>query len=355
MYKPIHNSTPPRIGVVMTAFNAAPFLKETISSILSQSFTDFEFIIVDNNSTDDSLAIIKTFKDSRIKLIENNQNLGQTGALNVGIHASQAPFIARMDADDICLPERLQRQYDYMEKNPHVGVLGSRAININENGKHIGYYNVPTHPSWIRSCLCASGDLTRWCLIHPSVMIRRSVLNKSGLYNEGRSVSGYPQDYNLWKRLLPHCDIHNLKQPLLKYRILSRSESRQFSAIREYRAEITSEQIRRHMPEFSEPQIKSLTRMLEFLPQKQKENPAACLSLFDQYFDKFTADRMSRAKQDYFKTKIKLYYLPQLRKTGKRTALSLLAKYFLRHPQWLFDPYFYSKIIKSGENQNASI
>lgn len=344
--QPIMSEHPVKISVVMTVYNGASYLNDAVQSVLDQTFPDFELIIVDNNSSDNSLDIVRRFQDRRIRLIPSEHNLGQTKALNVGIHASRAPYIARMDADDICLPQRLAKQYAFMETHPHVGLLGSRAVNIDEHNRVIGKYNVPTDPHWLYCCLCASGELTRWSLIHPGVMIRRSVLDQSGLYNEKRSVSGYPQDYDLWSRVIRHADVANLKEPLLQYRVLAASESRSFSAIFKYRLEISREKIRHHLPGLSDAEADPLARMLEFMPQKSAGDGETALNLFDRYFDAFTIRRIPPDRIQYFKNRIKTCYLPRLWRTNRKLCFNSFIQFVIKSPGLLIDPLLYSKILK---------
>ena len=111
----------------MPAYNAEKYIAESIESILSQTFTDFEFIIINDASTDSTKEIIESFQDSRIILINNEQNLGVAKSLNIGIATAKGKYIARMDADDISLPERFQTQFNFMEKNPDIDICGSWA------------------------------------------------------------------------------------------------------------------------------------------------------------------------------------------------------------------------------------
>jgi len=125
-------SDAPKISVVMSVFNGERYLSEAIESILNQTFRDFEFVIVDNQSTDKSSNVVSSFKDDRIVFIQNTKNLGQTRALNVGLRRSKAPYIARMDADDIAYPDRLQTQYDYLNENLNIDVVGSWCLDIDD-------------------------------------------------------------------------------------------------------------------------------------------------------------------------------------------------------------------------------
>ena len=124
----------PQISVVMPAYNAEKYITEAIDSILFQTFKDFEFIIINDASTDSTKDIIESYKDPRIKLVNNEQNKGVAKSLNIGISVACGKYIARMDADDIALPERFQKQFDFMEQHPNIDVCGSWAKKTgNEN------------------------------------------------------------------------------------------------------------------------------------------------------------------------------------------------------------------------------
>ncbi|MDD4353774.1 MAG: glycosyltransferase family A protein, partial [Candidatus Nanoarchaeia archaeon] len=129
-----------RISVIMSAYNTERYIAEAIESILNQTFKDFEFIIIDDGSTDDSLKIIKRYvkKDRRIKLIHNKKNIGLTKSLNKGLKIAKGQYIARMDADDISLPQRFQIQYDFLEKNKDIFLIGTTAFLIDDKGDRLG-------------------------------------------------------------------------------------------------------------------------------------------------------------------------------------------------------------------------
>ena len=123
----------------MSVYNGAKFLGEAIDSILAQTFTEFEFIIIDDASTDDSLKIINSYKDARIIVVKNTKNHGLTKSLNIGIAKAKGKYVARMDADDISMPKRLEKQFDFMEEHPEFAFCGSKAISINEEGQEVKY------------------------------------------------------------------------------------------------------------------------------------------------------------------------------------------------------------------------
>lgn len=199
----------------MPVYNGERFLKEAIESILTQTYTDFEFIIINDGSTDKSEEIIKSFPDPRIKLISQT-NKGIIGALNAGLKIAQGDYIARMDADDISEPMRLQEQLAFMQSNPSIVLCGTWAKTINENGAIIGSYNYPpvTHTN-IRKAIIRHNPF-----IHPSVMFTQKVIEKVGLYNLNYK---HAEDYELWTRIVARFKTANIPKHLLRYRITSGS------------------------------------------------------------------------------------------------------------------------------------
>jgi len=198
----------------MSVYNGAKFLAEAIDSVLAQTFTDFEFIIIDDASLDTSLNIINSYKDARIVLIQNNKNIGLTKSLNIGISKAKGKYIARMDADDISMPKRLEKQFGFLEEHPEFAFCGTRATTINDVGKEIRYFKPPTDSSKILALL-----LFKNCFFHSSLIIRtEKILQVSG-YNEAYK---YAQDYKLYLELFKNkCYGINLKEQLLVYRVLN--------------------------------------------------------------------------------------------------------------------------------------
>lgn len=209
----------PKISVVMSVYNGEKFLKESVSSILNQTYRDFEFIIIDDGSTDSSLEILRDFKkeDSRIKLV-SRENKGLTRSLNEGIKLAQGEYIARMDSDDISMPERFEKQIAFLEKNKDIALCGTWAINIDENGNEIGKYKTPIMSKEIKKTILFHNPF-----IHPSVMIRKEIINNIGVYNEKIK---YAQDYEYWLRVIKKNKVANLDDFLLKYRIGKKSMTR---------------------------------------------------------------------------------------------------------------------------------
>ncbi len=205
----------PKITVVLPVYNGEKYLRETLESILQQSFTDFEFLIIDDGSTDNSRAIINSFGDKRIRFLQNPKRLKLAGALNRGFKEAGGEYIARMDADDISHPQRLQKQLDFMEVNQHVGMCGS-AIEIfgeDQTGRTDVY---PASAEKIEAYALFDSP---FC--HPSTMLRKRVFHEHALLYDG---SYYPtEDYELWTRALAKFPTANLSHVLLKYRVHSSS------------------------------------------------------------------------------------------------------------------------------------
>ena len=177
------------VSVVMSVFNEEKYIERVMDSILSQTFTDFEFIIIDDGSTDRTLEILHSYNDKRILIIQQS-NKGLTASLNVGINHSQGKYIARQDADDISYPSRLMEQVSYFFNNSSVAVLATRGLIIDgARSQNTPFYSNPVIIKKLR---------LRNILIHSSVMIRKDIFESIGLYDEQYRTS---QDYDAWIRL----------------------------------------------------------------------------------------------------------------------------------------------------------
>jgi glycosyltransferase involved in cell wall biosynthesis len=199
----------PFVTVLMPIYNGSEFLGEAIESILNQTYSDFEFLIIDDGSTDQSIDLIKTYDDPRIRLIMNKKNIGQSATLNKGLDLARGEYIARMDQDDISIPERIKKQLKFMENNSDVDVCGSW---LQLFGKYNGINQLPIDSEKIKVNL-----LTNQNLAHPTVMIRKSTLVKYDFnYNPNYSIA---QDYDLWIRMSEYCTFFNIPEPLVKYRM----------------------------------------------------------------------------------------------------------------------------------------
>ena len=193
----------------MPVYNGSVFLAEAIESILRQTFTDFEFLIIDDCSTDNSVNIIQSYNDTRIRLIQNDVNIGQSDTMNRGLKLARGEFIARMDQDDISLPERLEIQSEYMEMNPNVGVLGCNINNVDAKLNFISHNKRPnTHHQNMWKLLYNT------CLMHPTAFIRLSAL-KGNKYDKRFSPC---EDYEFWSRLIHLTTIEQLEDTLVLLR-----------------------------------------------------------------------------------------------------------------------------------------
>ena len=205
--------TSPRISVALSVYNNAAYLTAALDSILAQCFADFELVIVDDGSTDASPAIIDRYaaRDPRIRVIRQ-ANQGLIASLNHIIDVARGEYIARMDGDDIALPERFARQLAFLDAHSDHGVVGTQIRGITESGAPRPGHKVeyPTSSDAVAETLASRSPLC-----HPSVMMRREVLRSVGRY---RAAYRHCEDYDLWLRLVDRTRMANLPDPLLLYR-----------------------------------------------------------------------------------------------------------------------------------------
>jgi hypothetical protein len=201
---------PPRVTVLMPVYNGEQHLGEAIESILGQTFRDFEFLIVNDGSTDRSVEIIDSYADARIRLVHNETNSGLIFTLNRGLELARGAYVARMDCDDISLPERLARQVAFMDGHPDVGICGAwfRKFGLGKD-KVVRWQ---TAPDGIRC-----GLLFDAMVGHPTVMMRSELIRKFGLRYDPACKNA--EDFELWVRAVEHCNLANLGEVLLLYRV----------------------------------------------------------------------------------------------------------------------------------------
>lgn len=204
---------PPSISVIMAVHNGEPYLLEAIDSVFGQTFSDFEFIIVDDASNDRTADILGSYEDSRLRIVTLATNVGLAEALNIALEYSQGEFVARMDADDVAYPQRFEKQVATLRMHPEVVLLGSYYDLIGKNGVKFG--EIQVLDSLDSNIRCGLPHANQFC--HPSVMMRCEVVKGLGGY---RSLAGrYAQDYDLWLRMAEKGKLMNLPQSLLKYRV----------------------------------------------------------------------------------------------------------------------------------------
>jgi glycosyltransferase involved in cell wall biosynthesis len=205
------------VSVVMAVFNGEKYLKEAVGSVLSQSLDDFEFIIIDDGSSDGTASIVRSFGDKRIKLI-SRENKGLAPSLNEGIGIARGKYVVRMDADDICMPDRFRKQIEFMEVHPECSVLGSSAIIIDKDGAYLYESSVETEWADIKARLPLAVPI-----FHSSTVFERDKVLKCGGYQEG--VRQYLEDTVLWNRMARYGELRNLPDALIKYRLVPESIS----------------------------------------------------------------------------------------------------------------------------------
>lgn len=211
-------SVPPEISVILSVYNGQDYLQEAIDTVLNQTFADFELIVVDDGSSDESASIVESCRDDRIRLVKNASNRGLVYSLNKGIELSRGRYLARMDADDLCVTTRFEKQFHFMEKHPEVGVCGAWFELFEDGSAHRRIIRFPVEDKGIRALMPVYSALA-----HPTVMIRKSALTDRQL--------SYPdchrlEDYALWSFLLQHTKAHNFPEVLLFHRRHARNESR---------------------------------------------------------------------------------------------------------------------------------
>lgn len=200
-----------KVSVVMSVYNNQHYLEKAIRSILNQTLSDFEFIIIDDYSTDNSKKILMKYakNDKRIKVITNRENIGLTKSLNIGLKIARAKYVARMDSDDISLPRRLEDQYNYLENYKNIFLVGSGALIINNEGKIVKKFKPIVGVKKIKE-----GLFKKNVIYHPTIMFRN---HKSCFYRE-KFI--YAQDYDFYLNLISSGEhLNNIFRPLIKYRI----------------------------------------------------------------------------------------------------------------------------------------
>lgn len=204
----------PRVSVVLPTLNAGKYIRPALKSLLSQTYNNFEIIVVDDGSTDRTLSIVRSFDDSRIRILERDDPNGLAGALNDGIEAANGEYIARQDADDLSAPDRLARQVAFLDSHPEVALVGTATRMISESGDERGTRHVLERPT-------VDDLLEKNQFVHGSVMFRNEeVVKATGGYDTLFETS---EDYDLWIRLTKEYPVRNLDAPLYTLRLRQNS------------------------------------------------------------------------------------------------------------------------------------
>jgi hypothetical protein len=207
----------PRVSVVIPAYNAEPFIHAAMTSILEQTFTDFELLIADDGSTDATVQIAKFFPDPRVRVLESKINRGPAAAQNDGLRAARAEYIAILGADDLALPERLKRQVAFLDSYSDIALVGTAVYLLSPDGS-LTHAPVPTDPIAVRWRLLFGNPIAA-----PAVMARRTVLIQSGCFDD--SIR-FGEDMELWGRIAAREKIAQIDEPLTQYRVHPKSLSR---------------------------------------------------------------------------------------------------------------------------------
>ena len=263
-----------------------------IDSVLNQTFRDFELLIIDNASTDHTADVVRSYDDERIRLIVNEKNLGATGSLRKGIDLIKTRYIARIDADDLMLPERLEKQLAYMENNPDYGIVGSWTRHIDQNDQLYAVNKLCTTDKGIRTYLNIQSPF-----YHPAVMLRNSILKEHDLnYDPDIKVA---VEYDLWNRVLRYSKGCNLPEVLTYYRtggdsLTSRNTTKRLQEYLNVRERVCEE----HHEDLV---LKSLK-----IERKEKKNLIDCTRIFD-YLLKYLKKNTDKEDPDFASLKSCIY------------------------------------------------
>lgn len=215
----VNDNTAPLISVAMPVYNGEKYLAKAIESILAQSFKNFELVIIDDGSKDNSSQVVRDYQkhDARIHLTVR-ENKGLPATLNEIIASARGKYIARMDQDDLSFPDRFEKQVAFMEAHPEIGLVSSNAEIVNADGTHLMYTSFPNSPALILWSMCFFDPI-----LHPTVFMRRSLVLRAGGYRNLLPTGEkgfFPEDYDLWTRMLriENVQFYNLPEPLVKLR-----------------------------------------------------------------------------------------------------------------------------------------
>jgi glycosyltransferase involved in cell wall biosynthesis len=277
----------PMVTVLLTVYNR-PSVVKTIYSILSQTFGDFEFLIVDNASTDNTCNIIRDCNDERIRLIVNEKNMGQTYSLNRGLELAKGKYIARIDADDIALPERLQKQVDFMETHDDYVLCGCWVRYINDDDKLTITMQMPTSDQGLRTM-----QLVTCGMYHPAAMMRKDILEKYDItYDPDIHMA---EDYEMWRKLLQHGKGLNLSEVLVHYRRGSNNDSTTHQVTMGKECFI----VRKRMCEEwdNESEAQSMKKVIG-REEKQKKTIAEVIGIY-RFYKNYLVRNIDKSSQDY--------------------------------------------------------
>lgn len=297
------NNSVPMISIIMPSFNTpVEMLSKAVNSILEQTYQDFEFIIIDDCSTDASVEYLASLQDKRVKVIRNSQNLGITKSLNVGLSHARGKYIARMDSDDNCLPERLEKQLAFMEANPEVIVCGT-WIQAFGDASYTTKRVIPER-EYLR-CSFLFGNAYGLC--HPTAFFRGDMLRKHGIrYDEDLPTA---QDYGMWTTCAEYGEIANVEEVLFRYRVHNGQISvakRQLQMQCALRVQTTI--LRQLIPNIMEQQAKMHVQMCrDRRPTRRFTTWVKTLKKANRKMSVYMPEVFDRAAEDFLKQKCMEY------------------------------------------------
>ncbi|MEX6689662.1 glycosyltransferase [Danxiaibacter flavus] len=307
------------LTVLMPVYNASAHLREAMASILQQTFTNFELLIVNDGSTDDTVKIIREYNDPRIRLLENEKNMGISETLNIGIRAASSDLIARMDADDICYPNRLQKQYEFMKENPDCAMVSCYVRVISNDGVFVRqeihrdrflYYTLQFECN----------------IYHPAVMFRRQPVMQVNMYDRP-----YAEDYDLFWKIASVYKINQIEEVLMDYR-LSNNSLHKVTKKDEYDVALM-EVKRRNIQHFLPAKVKVpdeyiLFYQYDFQPLLSSENFGQVLKCV-QLFKRISYNIIKRVNPNNFDQRCMQAY------KNKKYYMMLYIKPYLSKQKWL--------------------
>jgi glycosyltransferase involved in cell wall biosynthesis len=316
--------TSPKVSVVMPTYNAATYVDQAVQSVLNQTFRDFEFIIVDDGSLDGTSSILDKYQelDGRVR-VHHQENEGMIPALNRGCRLARGQYIARMDADDVSFPQRLEKQVEYIETHRDIGVLGA-WIAIEKNGIANGNWCPPTNSKLLKWTLFFGV-----CVAHPSVLMRREVIHRLNFYSPD---AVHAEDVDLWLRASAITEFGNVPEVLLQYRVWNESTSQiHLRFYRERHVRLLASFIKEFLN--SEPPIEAVNGLRQLrvgpLPQDIRQirlTAALIQELYKAFMERNHVDSTARREISWDAAKKIAYLALQASRVDPRGFISLFMR-----------------------------
>jgi glycosyltransferase involved in cell wall biosynthesis len=337
----------PLVTVLLPVYNAERFVAKSIESILKQSFEDFELLIINDGSSDNSMSVISSIDDKRIRIVENEKNLTLIPTLNKGIRLARGKYIARMDSDDIAHPDRLKLQINFLEKNPEVGLLGSSTRFVDQNLNELYLkYSPETHVQNKWKMLYATS------FMHPTVIFRKDAVMEVSGYS---SIYPHCEDYELWTRLSEVTKVHQLPNILVNVRKhdqnVSLIHSKKTTALMKTIAHTNISKIN---PDVGNSELKALISYLRGMHVEAINKKQLTKSLFKLYFSFLKKHKPDQKDLDWISRDFisvtnallfKLGFMDQLIVLGWSTNYAVRHKTFKLKLYWLILKKYISSLV----------